>query len=178
MSDETKTAPPVLPKGNVTHGQAPVSGTDTVTVACKVANGLELPEYVLGEEQEPMFGGGTRTVKVWKPTGRKIVLFGPARATEQMRQGIYPDFQLAGGAALTTGVPRDLWENIERVYTEHRYEAFLNRQVFSVGDAGRTAAKAKELASEPSGLEPVDPANPVRRTGQRSITTAERPRAA
>jgi hypothetical protein len=71
-------------------------------VACKIPNGLILQNCILEDGFEPVFGGGSRPVKVARPVGDPIKINGSARAP-----GSDPDAKrVIGGYGLTYNVPK------------------------------------------------------------------------
>ena len=81
--------------------QAVVSG-GTVTVACKVQNGLRLR---IGdfEEETKIIGGAARTYKIWKSHPKQVHIKGPRRRYEVDTAPI----QMENGFVLTHGVDAD-----------------------------------------------------------------------
>lgn len=154
----------------------PATGTDTVTVACKVPNGIEFGLYVMVEDQEPIMGGGWKTVKKANPTGETVRLRGPGPALAAMRRGVEPSESLAAGFALTPGIPREHWEKVRRDYADH--PAIVNGLVFATDSDVDAMAEARNRRSVETGLEGIDPDNPAKRTGIRQITKGETPNAA
>lgn len=126
----------------------------TVTVACKVPNGLILRVFDMVEGTEPILGGGSRPTKVarQRPETATIKGFSVPRG---------PDFdyekapQLAGGFALTPGVDADLFE----LWLEQNKESQLVREglIFAHEKTGSAVAEAKEKADLLCGLEPLNP---------------------
>lgn len=163
------------PEGKPTKPSAPATGTDTVTVACKVANGLILEVSEMRPVDEPTgFGGGTRSTKKAFPTGERFVLRGNAIDIVKLRAGEDSGFSRVGGAALTPGVPRDFWE---RWLAQHKDDpVVVNGLVFAHATIDGASGMARERKDVESGLEGIDPADPAKRTGIRAVSQGERAR--
>lgn len=141
--------------------------TETVTVACKLPNGLKCRLFAPVQETESVVGGGTRDVTRHYPTGEQFVLNGTAS-----RVGELPKARLASGApgaasaevtdtgyALTFGVPKDLWD---RWHEANRHNDYVrNGLVFAHKQQASVKKQAKDHEALRSGLEPVDPENPA-----------------
>lgn len=139
----------------------PTSGTDTVTVACRVPNGLVLHVDRMVDGFEPIMGGGVRTIKVAEAMGQTYTLAGPAIDLVKLQRDQGLDKQVVGGYGLTPGVPRDFWEAWE---AQNRDSALVrNRQVFAAATESRARDQSREQAKVRSGLEPVDPNDPQAR---------------
>src|ERR1700674_2110839 len=77
----------------------------TVTVACKLPNGLLIQLFEPYSVQVPILGGGTREELRHRRVGETYHIRGPIAPFGQV-----PKTEIAAGYALNTGVPRDLWE--------------------------------------------------------------------
>lgn len=155
------------------------SNSDVVIIGCKIPNGLILDEEREIDYNEPIMGGGIYRGKRWVRTGVRYTLNGPAVSAEQFRSGDI-DHLVIRGAALTTGIPREFWENWLK---RHKDNSFVKqRLVFAAADEGSARSMAAELAKVKSGLEPIDPDHPNRfrsdvsrvRAGTTSDATEER----
>jgi hypothetical protein len=144
-----------------TPPSAPASGTDTVTVACKLANGLILRVFDETVESRPVLGGGVKEEKVFLPTGTQYVVRGPIVNLGAYRQaGELPD-GIVGGYALTPGIPRDFWE---RWLDQNKHSDLVRNQiVFASSSYDRASGQARDMKDVKSGLEPLDPDNPTAR---------------
>lgn len=165
------TAP--LPTGKPTVPSRPATGTDTVTVACKIANGLILEVSEMVDWPEPNgFGGGTRTTKKAVRIGEQIVIRGNAIDIVNLRSGADSEFPRVGGYALTSGVPRDFWE----LWLEQHKDApyVKNGLVFAHTSIDGTSGEAREKKAVESGFEGIDPDNPQKKTGIRGVAKGER----
>jgi hypothetical protein len=123
--------------------------TDTVTVACKLPNGLRLRIFKMREisEQAP---GGPRTIEQSFQVGPTIVVRGPA-----LPFGVVPSELIIGGYALTKDVPRDFWET----WLEQNVDLDCVQKglIFARKNTDDAVAKAKDRSTIKSGLEPLDP---------------------
>jgi hypothetical protein len=125
----------------------------TVTVACKLPNGLILQLWEMGDEFESS-PTGTRTIKKAHKKGEPIKLNGCA-----LKFGQVPEVPMPGGYALTQ-VPADFWE--EWVAQDPNRDVLVNRVIFAHSTMDATSQQAREQHVEKvkSGLEPIDPKNP------------------
>jgi hypothetical protein len=125
----------------------------TVTVACKLPNGLWLQLWDTQDvpESSPT---GTRMIKKAFKKGEPIKLNGCA-----LPFGAVPEYPLPGGYALTT-IPADFWA--EWVKQNPDSDALANRVIFAHATPSDTDAQAREQARDKvkSGFEPIDPKNP------------------
>ena len=146
----------------------------TVTVACKLPNGLILQLEDPHTVNEPLPNGGYREVKQWRRRPEQYTLNGCAINFESLkRQLAMPAIE--NGFALTSGIPKDFWD---RWWEAHKGDDICKRGlVFATGSEYETR---KETANRRNvrGIEPIDPDNPsaigndVRRV-QVGTTTAE-----
>ena len=77
--------------------ELPESGT--VTVACKLPHGIIIRDRIESSVNENILGGGTRKVKVFRPTGPRIRIKGPTVPSVFIRH-----VEVVGGYAITEGV--------------------------------------------------------------------------
>lgn len=144
---------------------------ETVTLGCKMPNGLVLQLYQDEEVMEPLYGGGYRAVKIARPVGEAITLNGCAINVGNVSRGIMPEHLMIGGFGLTSGVPREFWERWLAANKDTKL--VKNRVVFEAKNDSAASSKARELASGKvrSGLEPLDPENlPKGLFGRRRLT--------
>lgn len=161
----TRGTPP--PQGRPVPPSRPATGTDTVTVACKVSNGLILRVFEMRDTSEAVFGGGSITVKKSFQVGGDVVLRGSALDPAELRAGRMPTFPFGGGYSLTPGVPREFWE---RWLEQNRDSPIVqNNLVFAHSDVNSTLDAAREREAVESGYEGIDPENPSKRTGIRAV---------
>jgi len=121
----------------------------TVTVACKLPNGLLIQLFEPYSVQVPILGGGTREELRHRRVGETYHIRGPIAPFGQV-----PKTEIAAGYALNTGVPRDLWEK----WLEQNADSDLvrNKIVFAHGAAGDARDEAKEHEKTKTGIEPLD----------------------
>lgn len=139
----------------------------TVTVACKVPNGMFLQLYKMGKEVEATPTGHRDVPKAIK-VGEPIKLNGCA-----LRFGETAEFPMPGGYALTQ-VPSDFWE----AWLEQNQDsdAVRNRVIFASDSQDKTSARAREQHKEgvKSGMEPINPRDPPK-VGTAKITPVAAP---
>lgn len=136
-------------EGNPLSNPVAGSSASTVTVACKVPNGLILRLGKMDETSVPVLGGGMRTEKVWRYTGQKIDIKGPKRAVENGD----PESPIADGYALTFGVPADQMAK----WMEDNADSDVVRNKLIVVHEKRAELKAMthESRDTRTGLEPM-----------------------
>ena len=123
----------------------------TVTVACKIPNGIVMQLYEMRDGIEPG-PGGVRTIKIAHKTHDPIKINGPALAFGEM-----PRFTIICGFALTPGVDAVFWEKWkDQNFDNDAVKAGLITAWPTVVDAEAYARDHKTLKS---GLEPIDPNN-------------------
>lgn len=137
---------------------APVSrASDTVTVGCKLPNGLILQNFRMEDYQDQVMGGGTRTAQRSVRLEETYRVCGSSIDIAKMALGEVPNLVI-GGYGITSGVPREFWEEWER--TNKNTPLVRNGLIFAMPDDARARARAAEGAKLRTGLEPIDPANP------------------
>lgn len=142
----------------------------TVTVACKLPHGLMLRLFRMEEHDEPVMGGGTKTVKRAVAIGETLTILGVAAPF-----GKSPKAQIVGGYALTPGVDADFF----KAWMDQNKDSAVvrNKLVMHHEKPDMVAKKAEELAAIRSGLEPLTPDSDPRIP--RGVKTAdEQPKAA
>lgn len=122
----------------------------TVTVALKHPNGIVIQAQEQGEAHEPVMGGGTRPIKVWRGTGKQYVINGSAAP-----HGETPKCLVVGGYAMTSGIPKDVWENWKETHADS--PLLQSGLIFAHENAGHSEGHAKSGADLRSGLEPITP---------------------
>lgn len=144
---------PEMPDVAAPAVQTARSSDKTVTVACLVPNGLvlQLQREVEWEEETR---NATIKRKRFDKVGKRYVVAGPAYPNGQVPDGFPDKPPIAGGYALTSGIPAEFWEqwlhqNRSASYVERR-EIFAASAMESVRD------EAKELKDTRSGFEPID----------------------
>jgi hypothetical protein len=137
---------------------------NTITVACKIPNGIILRLGHKIERTEPVvMTGGVRVVTEWQPTGRTIELKGPRRFPGQTREQETAPF-------LNHGVAADAWENW--LSDNRESPMFLNKQIFAHAKADHVDGMAADFKDIRSGLEALDPQRDPRTP--RNVEVAER----
>lgn len=153
----------------------PATGTDTVTVACNLPNGLILQVY------------DVEVVTNYLPNGREIkenvatlnlaigqhVLNGQKLDHAALAAANMPDYRVIRGStpdtgyALTSGVPRDLWE---AWLSQNKTSPLVaNRHVYASSTESRAADEAREYKDIRSGLQGLNQAGDYRVPNGRSI---------
>ena len=138
----------------------------TVTVACKIPNGLVLQVFSMEDTQEPVMGGGWKTVKRAIRMGAPVKINGPAVA-----YGKPAPHDIRYGVGLTYGVDADFYN----AWAEQNKSSdfIVKRLVYAHPKGTEIDAQSKDQISIKSGLEPIDPQN-LPEEFKRKITTAPR----
>lgn len=141
----------------------------TLTVACKLPHGLLLRIGKMTDRDEPVMGGGVKTVKKFQPVGAPIRINGYAAP-----YGRSPACNVAGGFALTPNVDADLF--MEWLSQNEQHPAVVAGLIFAATEESDAAAKARDGRALRNGLEPLaqrdDPRTP------KSIKIADEQKAA
>jgi hypothetical protein len=128
----------------------------TVTVGLKHPNGIVLRVFLMEEVNEPVMGGGWRTVKQARAKeGIEIVLNGNA-----VPFGAQPKCEIVAGYALTRGVSKDVWDEWLK---QNANSALVKNgliMAWEKPDFARDAAKERRATR--SGLEPLSQADDPR----------------
>jgi hypothetical protein len=138
----------------------------TVTVACKVPNGLWMQVFQMEDAQEPVMGGGWKTVKRAVRAGQPVKINGPAVA-----YGKPAPHDIRFGVGLTYGVDADFYT----AWAEQNKgsDFIVKRLVYAHAKTIEIDAQSKDQVSIKSGMEPIDPHN-LPDEFKRKITTAAR----
>jgi len=122
----------------------------TITVACKVPNGLKLQVHEMHDFDEPVMGGGTKTVPRATPIGEPVFIAGTAAPFGQM-----PKAEIVGGYALTRNVDADFFAK----WMEQNKDSAVvrNHLIFAHTSAAKVRDQANDQADVRSGLEPIAP---------------------
>lgn len=128
--------------------------SNTVTVACKVSNGLLLRLFRMVEDVELVLGGGTRKVKRAEQVGDVVKIHGPGAALF----GKNPSYSIVAGYALTPNVDAEFFAEWLKQNKDH--DAVKANLIFAYDKPADVEACAKEHEAQRSGLEPIDPDNP------------------
>lgn len=126
-----------------------VNDSGTVTVACKVPNGIVLRLHRLVDVIEATPDGG-RKVKMAQQYGNEYTVHGPARPFGQA-----PRTTVVGGYALTKGVPADFWN--EWLRQNAHSDLVRNNQIHAYHTLDAVKGEAQEKAKVRSGMEPIVP---------------------
>ena len=156
---------PAVP--HVTGHTTIMSARDVVSVACKMPNGLILREMSREDTQEPVLGGGMRSVTYHRPTGEQVAIKGTS--------GVYGQpapILTAGGFRITKDVPKAIWDS----WYEHNQKSDMVRNglIFASEKYEDTKAFAREHESAMSGLEGIDQNNPGKHV--RGIVRGDKPK--
>lgn len=139
----------------------------TVTVACKIPNGLILRLFEMVDTTEVM-PNGHRTIKKAQPKGE------PVRINGYSREFMAPRAGLASGFALTRNVDADYWE--EWLNQNRDADYVRNGLIFAQVQTADTKAKAKELRDVSDNQGPLVPDTdrriPQRRTRDGKLVSA------
>lgn len=129
------------------------SAKATVTVACKLPNGLLLRLFKMEDVDTPVMGGGVKTIKEAQPIGEPVKINGYA-----VPYGKRPRFSIISDMALTKDVPAAFWH--EWLKQNQKLDVVVKGLIFAHGDTDRVEHAAAERGEELfCGLEPLDPEN-------------------
>lgn len=145
----------------------PKTSGETVTVACKLPNGLVLRNYEMVDFDEPILGGGKKTTKRAIAKGEPFTINGTA-----LNKGDRPEYLIVGGYALTPGVPKDLFDAWLKANKDSKL--VKSNLIFANPTENDARDESKEKKAIRSGLEPIVPNSDSRiPRGPQKITTAE-----
>lgn len=135
----------------------------TVTVACKLPNGLVLQVCTMVPGVEPVMGGGFREVMKSQRVGPQIRINGYARPAMTA-----PRAPMSQGFALTEGVDADIWE---AWLDQHRDADYVrNGLIFAHATREDVKAQAREHREIRDNQGPIvpntDPRIPKRRNSE------------
>lgn len=133
---------------------------DTVTVGCKLPNGLVLHLDTMVDYRIPMPGGGTVIERRSRRLPDTYTLNGSAIDLARIAATGSVSHRIIGGYGITTGIPRDFWERW--LAANKNAEYVQKRLVFAEPNEGRAEAAAIEGAKIRTGMEPIDPDEPGR----------------
>jgi hypothetical protein len=122
----------------------------SITVACKIPNGLILRNFNMVEDHEPVLGGGTRAYKKAVQVGEPVKINGPATP-----HGQAPLVTIVGGYALTQGVDEEFFN--KWIEDNKTHPAVVNRLIFAHSKPEMVTGAAKENEKRTSGLEGINP---------------------
>ena len=116
---------------------------ETVTVACKLPNGLHLDLRDANGEVRRVTLRGSGDARRMESGGQFVSSHGN---------------RVSEGFGLTPGVSKEFWEAWEAQYRKANYEPLVRGLIFAVPKLDSAAAMAREKAEIKTGLEPIDPA--------------------
>jgi hypothetical protein len=143
----------------------PATTGETVTVACKLPNGLLLRIFEKQKYMEPTQSGAMKETDVWVAIpGRQYAVRGPWAASAgqayNRNNGAVAEL-LPGGFGLTHGVPKDIWDEW---YAQNKNTALVRKGIIFASPGMQAATiEAKQARAVKSGLEPLDPDRPAER---------------
>jgi hypothetical protein len=112
----------------------------TVTVACKIPTGLVLQIFTMEDHDEPLFGGGVKTVKrAVKTSHPPVKINGPARYA-----GLDLPHDIKGGCGLTYGVDADFFAEWLRLNRDEPYVKYGLVFAQPTGKPGEIDAQIKD----------------------------------
>ncbi len=129
---------------------AKVTGTETVTVCCKLPGGLRMRLFKNNKLTEPILGGGAREFTMAQETGDEFVVAGWSHPQNRASA-----VELSGGYAMTTGVPKVFWD--EWLRQNEKSNIVVNGLIFAADKEADARKEAKANLKVRSGLERLDP---------------------
>lgn len=139
------------PSQTAPQPQVPVSRTgETVTVACRIPNGIVMQITGLEERLVDRPDGSQVKVKVAIPASERFTLNGCAKYRGGSKEVPHEIFQ---GAGLTFGVPADLFD----AWIKANKDADFVKKGLVFAHRRDTRGQAVEHSLEASGMEPIDP---------------------
>ncbi len=131
-----------------------IPDTGTVTVACKMPNGIYMTIYGMHDHDVPVLGGGMRTEKRAYPMNEPILIHGPAAPQGQSSKHL-----VIGGYAMTPNVPAQVAK--KWMHDNRDSPLVQNKVVFIAASSERATSQATELKAMRSGFERLDPGKNV-----------------
>lgn len=126
----------------------------TVTVICKIPQGMVLQLHKKLEVNEVTMGGSRTVTQFFPEEGKSIKINGPAHAqNEGPRVTMAP-----GGFAITQNVPEDFWERWMKETGQH-LPAVKNGLIQALPNVAQAKDAATESRKTKTGLERLDPNN-------------------
>lgn len=124
----------------------------TVTIACKIPSGLVLQLCKPTKWVEETPSGGKDRIRYDK-TGPRHYVAGPAYPNGQAPENFPERPAIAGGFALTSGIPKDFWDAWLKQNEESSF--VLNGQVFARPTFDAAQGVGREMHAVRSGFEPM-----------------------
>lgn len=147
----TQTPPPAAP---AIAGGTERKAARTVTVACKIPNGLILQlQQPMKQVEQGRSGASEVTINV--KHGERIIVAGPAYPNGQVPKGFKRRPDDADGMALTHKVPADFWEQWIQQNKDADY--VKSRMIFAFADVEDVRSRAAEFVKVQSGFQALDP---------------------
>jgi orotidine-5'-phosphate decarboxylase len=160
------------------------TGTDTVTVACNLPNGLILQLYDVEKVQQTLPSGKVfeENVSTLRPDLGRWALNGvvnrSALAATGREDRLPEDYRLIPGIApdtgfaLTPGIPRDFWE---RWLEDNKGSPLVTgRHVFAAPSEARAVGQAKEFKEVKSGFQGLNQGGDYRVPNGRAVRKFDR----
>ena len=139
--------------------------TGTVTVACKYPAGFILRLFKPNKEYEAVLGGsGSREITIHRPIGKTYRIKGPAAPNKER-----PNCPMAGGYALTPGIPADFWQ--EWLKQNEGADYVENHIISAHGQPDHIKGECKEHKDQKSGFERLDMST-TRKDGRNIVNDA------
>lgn len=126
------------------------TGTETITVACKLPHGLVLRLFDMVDGNEAVAGGGFKVIKRAQPRPEVVVLNG---YLTQHKGSSIPIASPLSSYALTHGVSKDFFDR----WIDENKELDLVKNGLVIAHAKDTAGAAREYKGTTNGLEPINP---------------------
>lgn len=126
------------------------STAKSVTIACKLPNGLVLQLCSATKVAEHVMGGGSREVTQHRKVGDIVTVFGNAHP-----QNAGPKCMIVAGYALTPDVDAQFWT--AWLAQNKDLAAVKNHLIFAYEKESDVKAAAKDNVERKSGLERLDP---------------------
>jgi hypothetical protein len=127
-----------------------VSSGPTVTVACKLPHGLILRQYTMVDTDQPVMGGGIKTVKQAQQLPGEVAINGNAHP-----QNAGPKCAIVGGYALTPNVDKAFWDRWLEANKDS--DMVKNNLIFAHESMDAAQGDAEDKAAVRSNLERLDP---------------------
>ena len=134
-----------------------MAAANTVTVACKIQNGLRLRGGSFYEVSVPVLGGGLRVEKQWRANGTEVLIKGPGR---DPARGDDPSSPNNDGYALTFGVDAEFMEAWLKDNAD--LDAVKNGLILVHSNKTELKAQTREFRDQRTGLEPLSQAGDPR----------------
>lgn len=125
------------------------SGTEMVSIACKLPNGLILQVYRKVRRRIPAPAGAANEVDIYEPYGKQYRVHGCSHP-----QNMAPHCTIIGGYAITANIPKQHWE---AWLAQHRDDDMVRNGLIFANSTTKIAGEAKEKKAIKSNLERLDP---------------------